>query len=52
MQIGPLVGTTTWGGLVIWDVPSLIDGGTNAPRGGFYNIKGEWDMNKGIQILW
>jgi tricorn protease len=28
-KIGPLVGTTTWGGLVgIWDVPSLIDGGT------------------------
>jgi hypothetical protein len=40
-KIGPLVGTTTWGGLVgIWDVPSLIDGGTiTAPRGGFYNIK-------------
>jgi tricorn protease len=39
------------GGLVgIWDVPSLIDGGTiTAPRGGFYNIKGEWDIeNKGI----
>jgi tricorn protease len=49
-KIGPLVGTT-WGGLVgIWDVPSLIDGGTiTAPRGGFYNIKGEWDIeNKGI----
>jgi tricorn protease len=50
-KIGPLVGTTTWGGLVgIWDVPSLIDGGTiTAPRGGFYNVKGEWDIeNKGI----
>jgi tricorn protease len=41
--------------LLEWDVPSLIDGGTiTAPRGGFYNIKGEWDIeNKGIsQILW
>jgi tricorn protease len=45
-KIGPLVGTTTWGGLVgIWDVPSLIDGGgITAPRGGFYNLKGEWDV--------
>jgi tricorn protease len=53
-KIGPLVGTTKWGGLVgIWDVPSLIDGGTiTAPRGGFYNIKGEWDMNGISQILW
>ncbi|MEO6347845.1 MAG: PDZ domain-containing protein [Aquaticitalea sp.] len=50
-KIGPLVGTNTWGGLVgIWDVPSLIDGGSiTAPRGGFYNIKGEWDVeNKGV----
>ncbi len=45
-NIGPLVGTTTWGGLVgIWDVPSLIDGGRiTAPRGGFYNLDGEWDV--------
>jgi tricorn protease len=50
-KIGPLVGTKTWGGLVgIWDVPSLIDRGTiTAPRGGFYNTKGEWDIeNKGV----
>lgn len=50
-KIGPLIGTRTWGGLVgIWDVPRLIDGGyITAPRGGFYNIKGEWDVeNKGI----
>lgn len=49
--IGPLVGTRTWGGLVgIWDVPSLIDGGRiTAPRGGFYNTAGEWDVeNKGV----
>ncbi len=50
-KIGPLIGTRTWGGLVgIWDVPKLIDGGyITAPRGGFYNIKGEWDVeNKGV----
>jgi tricorn protease len=50
-KIGPLVGTKTWGGLVgIWDVPALIDGGTiTAPRGGFYNVNGEWDVeNIGI----
>jgi len=50
-KIGPLVGTKTWGGLVgIWDVPDLIDGGhITAPRGGFYNVAGEWDVeNKGV----
>jgi len=50
-KIGPLVGTKTWGGLVgIWDVPGLIDGGyITAPRGGFYNLQGEWDVeNKGV----
>jgi tricorn protease len=50
-KIGPLVGTQTWGGLVgIWDVPGLIDGGyMTAPRGGFYNLSGEWDVeNKGV----
>jgi tricorn protease len=45
-KIGPLVGTKTWGGLVgIWDVHALIDGGTiTAPRGGFYNVDGKWDI--------
>jgi tricorn protease len=50
-EIGPLVGTRTWGGLVgIWDVPPLVDGGyITAPRGGFYNLDGEWDVeNRGI----
>ncbi len=44
--IGPLIGTKTWGGLVgIWDVPPLVDGGyITAPRGGFYNLEGEWDV--------
>jgi tricorn protease len=44
MKIGPLIGTLTWGGLVgTWDTPSFIDGGRMvAPRGGFYDINGEW----------
>jgi tricorn protease len=51
LGIGPLVGTRTWGGLVgIWDVPPLVDGGLiTAPRGGFYNLAGEWDVeNEGV----
>ncbi len=51
LGIGPLVGTRTWGGLVgIWDVPPLIDGGLiTAPRGGFYNLNGEWAVeNEGV----
>jgi len=44
--VGPLVGTRTWGGLVgTWDTPPLIDGGGFvAPRGGFINVDGEWDV--------
>ncbi len=51
MEIGPLIGTRTWGGLVgIWDVPALIDGGfITAPRGGFYDNDGEWAVeNEGV----
>jgi tricorn protease len=42
--LGPLVGTRTWGGLVgTWDTPPLIDGGGFvAPRGGFFDVDGEW----------
>jgi len=42
--IGPLVGTRTWGGLVgTWDTPPFVDGGRFvAPRGGFFDINGEW----------
>ncbi len=49
--IGPLVGNTTWGGLVgIYDYPQLIDGGSiTAPRVAFYNPEGEWDVeNHGV----
>jgi tricorn protease len=51
MQLGPLVGTRTWGGLVgIWDTPQLIDGGTmQAPRGGFFDRDGKWAVeNEGV----
>ncbi|WP_138429972.1 S41 family peptidase [Fodinibius saliphilus] len=50
-EIGPLIGTRTWGGLVgTWDTPAFIDGGGMiAPRGGFYNTKGQWEVEgKGI----
>ncbi len=44
MEIGPLVGTRTWGGLVgTWDTPPFVDGGRMvAPRGGFYDVDGKW----------
>jgi tricorn protease len=51
LEIGPIVGTRTWGGLVgIWDVPDLIDGGfITAPRGGFYDVDGNWAVeNEGV----
>ena len=50
-KIGPLVGTRTWGGLVgTWDTPRFIDGGRMvAPRGGFYDINGEWAV-EGVGI--
>lgn len=43
-EVGPLVGTRTWGGLVgTWDTPPLIDGGGFvAPRGGFFDVNGAW----------
>jgi tricorn protease len=46
-----LVGTKTWGGLVgTWDTPPFVDGGTMiAPRGGFYDVNGEWAV-EGVGI--
>jgi tricorn protease len=43
-EVGPLVGTRTWGGLVhTADTPPLVDGGRFvAPRGAFYDANGEW----------
>ena len=50
-QLGPLVGTRTWGGLVgTTGTPESIDGGgITAPSLAFYNLKGEWAVeNEGI----
>jgi tricorn protease len=50
-NVGPIVGTRTWGGLVgTWDTPPLIDGGVMiAPRGGFFDIEGNWAVeNEGV----
>lgn len=51
MKIGSLVGTKTWGGLVgTWDTPQFVDGGRMvAPRGGFYDVNGEWAV-EGVGI--
>ena len=45
-QLGTLVGTKTWGGLVgIGGYPTLIDGGgVTAPRYAIYGLKGEWEV--------
>jgi len=50
-QIGPLVGTRTWGGLVgTLGVPQTIDGGgITAPGLAFYDLQGKWAVeNEGI----
>ncbi len=50
-QVGPLVGTRTWGGLVgIYNYPTLLDGGSiTAPRVAIYGLHGEWEVeNHGI----
>ena len=49
--IGPLIGKTTWGGLVhTADTPAFIDGGSMiAPRGGFITRDGKWAIeNEGV----
>ncbi|HEX3627873.1 MAG TPA: PDZ domain-containing protein [Verrucomicrobiae bacterium] len=51
LNIGPLVGMKTWGGLVgIGGYPDLIDGGTvMAPRWAIYGLHGDWEVeNHGI----
>jgi tricorn protease len=50
-EIGKLVGTRTWGGLVgIGGYPPLLDGGfVMAPRYAIYGLKGDWEVeNHGI----
>jgi tricorn protease len=51
MQIGPLVGKRTWGGLVAsFPAPQLMDGGfVTAPDAAIYGLKGEWEVeNRGV----
>ncbi len=50
-ELGTLIGTRTWGGLVgVSGNPSLIDGGSLAvPTFGFVNKQGEWDV-EGIGV--
>ena len=51
LEIGPLVGTRTWGGLVgIYDYPELIGGGfVTAPRAAFWSPDATWDVeNHGV----
>lgn len=45
-DLGPLIGTRTWGGLVgISGVPPLIDGGSpSVPNFGFYEVDGTWGI--------
>jgi tricorn protease len=50
-QVGPLVGTRTWGGLVgTLGVPPTIDGGgITAPGLAFFSLKNEWAIeNEGV----
>jgi tricorn protease len=51
LEIGPLVGRRTWGGLVgIGGYPELIDGGTvTAPSEAIYGTTGQYEVeNKGV----
>ncbi|MGC2403174.1 MAG: PDZ domain-containing protein [Acidobacteriaceae bacterium] len=45
-NLGPLVGTNTWGGLVgIGGYPTLIDGGrVTAPRYAIFGLNGKWEV--------
>lgn len=45
-ELGPLIGTRTWGGLIgISGNPRPIDGGSvTVPTFGFWNTEGEWDV--------
>ena len=50
--LGPLVGTTTWGGLIgISGAPPLIDGGAvTVPTFRMYSTRGQWfDEGEGVK---
>jgi tricorn protease len=52
MGLGPLIGTTTWGGLIgLNNSPTLIDGGQlSTPAFRFMTTEGEWDIeNVGVK---
>jgi tricorn protease len=51
LQVGPIVGTRTWGALVgTLQIPSTIDGGgVTAPSLAFYDVNGRWAVeNEGV----
>jgi tricorn protease len=51
MQIGPLVGKRTWGGLVAsFPAPQLMDGGfVTAPDAAIFGLSGDWEVeNRGV----
>ncbi|MCW5967967.1 MAG: PD40 domain-containing protein [Blastocatellales bacterium] len=51
MQIGKLIGTRTWGGLVAsFQAPQMMDGGfATAPDAAIYGLNGEWEVeNVGV----
>jgi tricorn protease len=51
LGLGPLIGTTTWGGLIgLSGGPALLDGGTlSAPSFRFMTTEGEWAVeNEGV----
>ncbi len=51
MEIGPMIGTRTWGGLVgHGGEPDFVDGGhMSAPSTGFYDPDGKWAVeNEGV----
>jgi tricorn protease len=51
LNVGPLVGKRTWGGLVrASGIPTLMDGGSiRAPNGAVYGLNGEWEVeNVGV----
>ena len=51
LNVGPLIGKRTWGGLVAaFGIPQLMDGGSvRAPNGAVYGLNGEWEVeNVGV----
>jgi tricorn protease len=51
LNVGPLIGKRTWGGLVrASGIPTLMDGGNiRAPNGAVYGLNGEWEVeNVGV----